>query len=220
MSGCSAVAAYWTGLKQSPWHDGCEHAHGGPAANQQHSGQEILVVGLMLLALDHPLGRGNRVDETSHLKSPGLAIMVSSAHRTAILAATQQEPALQRNRWFFPEVASWLLRQGKEPVWERTYNLLWQRGVPGCPSGARPAAVRSRASSDGGVCAPTFLRALGVPVIVGLVGGGETSPGKLRDRFPPRGRVLEGLRDLSNATIELNPIAGPGPAQRRRAIEV
>ena len=54
-------------------------------------------------------------------------VLVSSAHRTAILAATQQEPALQRIRWIFPEVASWPLQQGKEPVWERSYNLLWQR---------------------------------------------------------------------------------------------
>jgi hypothetical protein len=60
------------------------------------------------------------------------------------------------------------------------------------------------------VRAPTFLGALGVPLIIGPVGGRETSPGKLRDRFPLRGRVLEGLRDLSNATIELNPIARQG----------
>ena len=61
-----------------------------------------------------------------------------------------------------------------------------------------------------GVRAPTFLGLLGVPLIIGPVGGGETSPGKLRDRFPLRGRVLEGVRDLSNATIELNPIVSQG----------
>ena len=61
-----------------------------------------------------------------------------------------------------------------------------------------------------GVRAPTFLGTLGVPLIIGPVGGGETSPSKLRDRFPLRGRVLEGVRDLSNATIELNPIVRQG----------
>ena len=61
-----------------------------------------------------------------------------------------------------------------------------------------------------GVRAPTFLGALGVPLIIGPVGGGETSPGKLRDGFPFRGRVLESVRDFSNATIELNPIVRLG----------
>ena len=101
-------------------------------------------------------------------------VLVSPAHRTAILAATQQDPALQRIRWLFPEVAPWPLEQGKEPGWERTYNLLWQREALRVARAAR-AAVRSRASSDlEGVRAPTFLGALGVPLIIGPVGGGET----------------------------------------------
>src|SRR5208337_2626733 len=139
-------------------------------------------------------------------------VLVSSAHRSAILDATQQDPALQRIRWLFPELAYWPLQQGKEPVWERTYNLLWQREA------LRVARTLHREHpfdlvhhlTWAGVRAPTFLGMLGVPLIIGPVGGGETSPGKLRDRFPLRGRVLEGLRDLSNATIELNPIARQG----------
>ena len=58
--------------------------------------------------------------------------------------------------------------------------------------------------------APTFLGTLGAPLIIGPVGGGETSPVGLRDRMPLRGRVLESVRDLSNATIELNPIVRQG----------
>ena len=112
----------------------------------------------------------------------------------------------------FPEVASWPLQQGKEPGWERTYNLLWQREA------LRVARALHREQpfdlvhhlTWAGVRAPTFLGTLGAPLIIGPVGGGETSPGKLRDRFPLRGRVLEGVRDLSNATIELNPIVRQG----------
>jgi glycosyltransferase involved in cell wall biosynthesis len=139
-------------------------------------------------------------------------VLVSPAHRTAILAATQQQRALQRIRWAFPEVAPWPLQQGKEPGWERTYNLLWQREA------LRVARALHREHpfdlvhhlTWAGVRAPTFLGALGVPLIIGPIGGGETSPGKLRDRFPLRGRVLEGMRDLSNATIEFNPIVRLG----------
>lgn len=141
-----------------------------------------------------------------------VTVLVSPAHRDAILAATERDPALQRIRWLFPEVAFWPLQQGKEPVWERTYNLLWQREA------LRVARALHREQpfdlvhhlTWGGVRAPTFLGTLGPPLIIGPVGGGETSPACLRDRMPLRGRVLETVRDLSNATIELNPIVRQG----------
>ena len=62
----------------------------------------------------------------------------------------------------------------------------------------------------GGVRAPTFLGSLGVPLIIGPIGGGETSPVSLRDRFPLNCRLLERLRDLSNVMIEINPIVRQG----------
>jgi glycosyltransferase involved in cell wall biosynthesis len=141
-----------------------------------------------------------------------VTVLVSPAHRDAILAATERDQALQRIRWQFPEVAFWPLQQGKEPVWERTYNLLWQREA------LRVARALHREQpfdlvhhlTWGGVRAPTFLGTLGAPLIIGPVGGGETSPAGLRDRMPLRGRVLESVRDLSNATIELNPIVRQG----------
>jgi glycosyltransferase involved in cell wall biosynthesis len=141
-----------------------------------------------------------------------VTVLVSPAHRDAILAATRQDPGLQRIRWLFPEVPFWPLQQGKEPVRERTYNLLWQREALRI---ARP--LHREQPFDlvhhltwGGVRAPTFLATLGAPLIIGPVGGGETSPARLRDRFPLRGRVLESVRDLSNATIEWNPIVRQG----------
>jgi glycosyltransferase involved in cell wall biosynthesis len=153
----------------------------------------------------------NWTSETARL-GEDVTVLVSPAHRNAILAATERDPALQRIRWLFPEVAFWPLQQGKEPVWERTYNLLWQREA------LRVARALHREQpfdlvhhlTWGGVRAPTFLGTLSAPLIIGPVGGGETSPAGLRDRMPLRGRVLESVRDLSNATIELNPIVRQG----------
>ena len=158
----------------------------------------------------------NWTSETARL-GEDVTVLVSPAHRDAILAATERDPALQRIRWLFPEVAFWPLQQGKEPVWERTYNLLWQREA------LRVARALHREQpfdlvhhlTWGGVRAPTFLGTLGAPLIIGPVGGGETSPAGLRDRMPLRGRVLESVRDLSNATIELNPIVRQGLRKAR-----
>jgi glycosyltransferase involved in cell wall biosynthesis len=153
----------------------------------------------------------NWTSEASRL-GEDVTVLVSPAHRDAILAATERDSALQRIRWLFPEVAFWPLQQGKEPVWERTYNLLWQREalqVARALHREQPFDLVHHLTW-GGVRAPTFLGTLGAPLIIGPVGGGETSPARLRDRMPLRGRVLEAVRDLSNATIELNPIVRQG----------
>ncbi len=141
-----------------------------------------------------------------------LYVMVSPAHRDVINAASSQDPAVAAVRWVFPAIPAWQPQQGREPVWERTYNLLWQRAALGV---ARE--LHRKIGFDavhhltwGGVRAPTFLGALGIPLIIGPVGGGETSPKKLRDRLPLKGRVLEGLRDFSNSTIEINPMSRAG----------
>jgi hypothetical protein len=139
-------------------------------------------------------------------------VLVSPAHRDSIAAAMRDDASLQKICWIFPEVHYWSLKQGQEPKWERTYNLLWQRAA------LRAArALHRDVGFDivhhltwGGVRAPTFLGSLGAPLIVGPVGGGESSPRSLRDRLPIKGRVLESLRDFSNATIELNPIVRRG----------
>jgi glycosyltransferase involved in cell wall biosynthesis len=153
----------------------------------------------------------NWITEASRL-GHDVTALASPANRDAVLAATEQDRSLERIRWVFPEVASWPLQQGREPRWERTYNLLWQRealAVGLSLHRAKPFDLVHHLTWAG-VRAPTFLGRLGAPLIIGPVGGGETSPRKLRDRFGLRGRALEGVRDLSNATIELNPFVRRG----------
>ncbi len=138
--------------------------------------------------------------------------LVSPAHRDAIESAAQSDAAAAGVHWLFPELGFWPLKQAIEPKWERTYNLLWQRAAL---NSARE--LQHKFSFDlihhltwGGVRAPTFLGTLGPPLIIGPIGGGETSPFRLRDGFGLRGRVLESLRDLSNATININPVLRAG----------
>jgi glycosyltransferase involved in cell wall biosynthesis len=137
---------------------------------------------------------------------------VSPAHRDSINRACRENPALDGIRWLFPEVKAWPLKQAIEPKWERTYNLFWQW------SALRHArALHRRVGFDAihhltwvGIRAPTFLGVLKAPLIIGPVGGGETSPPSLRDGLGFRGRVLEAIRDLSNSTIMINPVVRPG----------
>jgi len=138
--------------------------------------------------------------------------LVSPAHRDAIEQASRSDGVVRGIHWVFPELSYWPLKRATEPKWERTYNLIWQRAALRAARG-----LQHRIGFDaihhltwGGVRAPTFLGSLEPPLIVGPIGGGETSPSCLRDRFHFRGKILETVRDLSNSTISINPIVRGG----------
>ncbi len=119
--------------------------------------------------------------------------LVSPAHRDAIENAAQTDAAAAGVRWIFPELGFWPLKQAIEPRWERTYNLLWQRAAL-----IAARELQHKIGFDvihhltwGGVRAPTFLGALGAPLIIGPIGGGETSPRSLRDGFNFKAKILK-----------------------------
>ena len=136
----------------------------------------------------------------------------SSAHRAAIETACRDDPGLCGIHWTFPGVEFWPLRPATEPTWERTYNLLWQRAALGHARELHRTVIFDAIHhlTWGGVRAPTFLGSLGAPLIMGPFGGGETSPTTLRDGFGLKARLTERIRDLSNATITLDPTVRGG----------
>jgi glycosyltransferase involved in cell wall biosynthesis len=159
---------------------------------------------------DHGIG-WNWVTE-AHRLGHEIWVLASPVHRDSIATARRHDPDLAGIYWIFPEVPGWPLPQGIEPRWERIYNLLWQRRAVGFARELHHKvnfhAIHHLTWS--GIRAPTFLGSLGPPLIIGPVGGGETSPRSLRDAIGARGRVLEWVRDISNATITINPIVRAG----------
>ena len=159
---------------------------------------------------DHATG-WNWITEAHRLGHEVWAL-VSTVHRDSIANVCRAKLDLAGIRWIFPEVRGWPLNQGVEPRWERSYNLLWQRAAL-----RHALALHRQMRFDvvhhltwGGIRAPTFLGALKIPMIIGPIGGGETSPTSLRDELGFRGRLLEQIRDLSSSTIAVNPLIRPG----------
>jgi glycosyltransferase involved in cell wall biosynthesis len=143
----------------------------------------------------------------AHRLGHQVCVLACPAHRDAIASAVGRDAALKEIRWVFPELAYWPVQQGREPKWSKTYNLLWQKAA------LRAArALHREIGFDAihhvtwaGLRVPTFLGSLGPPLILGPIGGGETSPLSLRDEFPLRGRISERIRDFANATVMINP---------------
>jgi glycosyltransferase involved in cell wall biosynthesis len=133
--------------------------------------------------------------------------LASPTYRKSIEDACRTDPDLYGIHWVFPEVLNWPVKPATTPNWERTYCLLWQRAAL-----QQARALHRTIEFDAihhvtwaGFRVPTFLGAIGPPFILGPIGGGETSPLPLRDRFSLRGRILESIRDFSNTTVMINP---------------
>jgi glycosyltransferase involved in cell wall biosynthesis len=173
-----------------------------------------LLISAYACAPDHGSDHGIGWNWTTEARRLGHEVwaLVSPAHRDAITRASRDDAVVGGIHWIFPELRYWPLEQAKEPKWERTYNLLWQ--------GMALRAARELQHRIGfdaihhltwaGVRAPTFLGSLGPPLIIGPIGGGETSPSSLRDGLGFRGRLLEKIRDFSNSTITVNPLVRSG----------
>jgi len=134
-------------------------------------------------------------------------VLASPRYRKWTEEACRADQDLEGIHWVFPEVRGWPTKPAIQPKWERAYCLLWQRAAL-----HKARALHRRIEFDAvhhltwaGFRVPTFLGSLGPPLIVGPIGGGETSPLSLRDTLPLRGRILERIRDFSNATVMINP---------------
>ncbi|MDB5406572.1 MAG: hypothetical protein JWL84_1484 [Rhodospirillales bacterium] len=134
--------------------------------------------------------------------------LVSPAHQVDVGSVSKVDPLAAAVHWVFPQSRWSPLPPDVLPRRIRLYNLLWQ-------AAALEAArqLHRRVGFDavhhvtwGGIRDPTFLGRLGVPSILGPLGGGERAPMRLRDAFHLRGQLADGLRDVANATVWVNPL--------------
>jgi glycosyltransferase involved in cell wall biosynthesis len=58
----------------------------------------------------------------------------------------------------------------------------------------------------GSVRFPSFMGRLGIPFIFGPIGGGESAPMALRKGYPLRGKIVDFVRDVSNALVKFDPL--------------
>ncbi len=104
-----------------------------------------------------------------------------------------------------PKLLSWW-KKGARGV--RLYYFFWQIGAY-CK--AKKSHKLNRFDivhhiTFGVVRQPSFMGALGIPFILGPLGGGERAPIALRKGYPFRGKVLDCIRDFMNLLIAIDPL--------------
>ena len=108
----------------------------------------------------------------------------------------------------FSDVPSWLRKFVRSGRLIRVHNLLWQW----CAY-KRALTLHKEIKFDvvhhvtwASIRSPSFMGNLGIPFVFGPVGGGETAPWRLRLGYGFRGLLYDGLRDLSNLFVRLDPL--------------
>jgi glycosyltransferase involved in cell wall biosynthesis len=136
-----------------------------------------------------------------------VCVLTRQNNRVAIERALQIAP-LPGIEFIYYDLPSWARRWKRNGRGVHLYYLQWQIGAYHVASRAHAAhpfdAVHHL--TFGVLRQPSLMGRLGIPFVVGPLGGGETAPLALRQSFPLRSRFSEWLRDLSNRVCRHDPL--------------
>jgi glycosyltransferase involved in cell wall biosynthesis len=134
-------------------------------------------------------------------------VLTRANNRAAIEAALAPAPPANLHFVYY-DLPAWARGWKRGARGVRLYYTLWQWGA------YRVARRLARARrfdlvhhlTFGVFRHPSFMGRLGVPFVLGPVGGGEAAPRALRRGYPLRGRVIDLLRDAANWVVRIDPI--------------
>lgn len=111
-----------------------------------------------------------------------------------------------------------VLRATRGPWTQRIYYAFWQwrAALLAGELHARERFERVHHVTYAGLRAPSFMGRLGIPFILGPVGGGERAPWRLRSGYGLRGWMLDAVRDLANMVVRVDPLMQRSFAQAER----
>lgn len=141
-------------------------------------------------------------------------VLTRENNREAIERSLAAHPARNLHFLYYdlPRWARWW-KKGRHSV--HLYYLLWQLGAY---RHARAAHAEHRFDAVhhitfGVTRHPSFMGRLGIPFIIGPLGGAERAPQELRRYYPLAGKIKDGLRDVFNWIARYDPWVQRGYAQ-------
>jgi glycosyltransferase involved in cell wall biosynthesis len=131
--------------------------------------------------------------------------LTCSESRPAIEAITKEAPPDLHLRFEYFDVPKPLRWKARGPL--HLHVALWQWLAAGFAK-----RLHQREQFDcvhhvtyAGLRAPSFMGTLGIPFILGPVGGGERAPWKLRRGYSLNGLIYDAARDAANLVIQFTP---------------
>jgi glycosyltransferase involved in cell wall biosynthesis len=145
-----------------------------------------------------------------------LLALVQQGHDVSVVTRENNRAHIEAQIWvqslsikhIYYDLPAWCRRWKRWPGGLYLYYLLWQIGA------YRRARIIHRASPFDVVHhitfvtfrQPSFMGGLGIPFILGPIGGGETSPRHLRSGLALSGRLQETLRDMLIGVARHDPL--------------
>ncbi len=134
-------------------------------------------------------------------------VLTRESNRSSVESVSNDCEELGRLNFLYydlPAWAKWWKRGGRGI---RLYYFLWQVGAYKVARYAHRKVKFDRVHhvTFVSVRQPSFMGNLGIPFLFGPVGGGERAPFHLRAGYGFRGWLLDGLRDLANYAVKLDP---------------
>lgn len=135
--------------------------------------------------------------------------VITRANNQPVIENALSDSSLANLHFVYYDLPAWVRKLKKGPGGIYFYYFFWQWGAYQV---ARSLAQKVQFDwvhhiTFGVFRQPSFMAFLGIPCILGPLGGGERTPHALRQEFPIRGYILDLLRDWSNRLAALDPIA-------------
>jgi glycosyltransferase involved in cell wall biosynthesis len=141
--------------------------------------------------------------------------LAQAGHKVVVLTRSESRSAIEREmrdapsdidlRFEYFDIARPLRWYARGPL--HLHFALWQWLAAGC---AEKLHQRERFDcvhhvTFAGLRAPSFMGRLGIPFILGPVGGGERAPWRLRRGYSLHGLIYDAARDAANLMIQVTP---------------
>ena len=135
-------------------------------------------------------------------------VLTRANNRVTIEAELAKSPPIPNLNFLYYDLPLWTRwwKKGRRGI--HLYYLMWQWGAYLMAKKVHEAERFDQVHhvTIVSIRQPSFMGNLGIPFVFGPVSGGERAPWRLRLGYSLRNRIWEGLKDLSNLWVKVDPL--------------
>jgi len=135
-------------------------------------------------------------------------VLTRANNRTVIQTELARSPPLKNLKFLYYDLPPWAKWWKKGQRGTRLYYQLWQWGAYLLAKRVHGTECFDRVHhvTFVSVRQASFMGNLGIPFVFGPVAGGERAPWHLRSGYSLRGWLADGVRDLANILVKIDPL--------------